>query len=99
VRHQPSVLVGAVRTVGRTDIIRLRKPGDGLIYDETDKPLDRISLYRSPSVALKSMGGEERRCWGCQTRLGLLLALGFREYEDDECRTTCALRHFRVTDD
>src|ERR1700730_3141258 len=31
---------------------------------------------------------------GCQTRLGLLLALGFREHEDDECRTTCAFTPF-----
>jgi hypothetical protein len=31
---------------------------------------------------------------GWQTRLGLLLALGFREHEDDECRTTCAFTPF-----
>jgi len=51
-------------------------------------------LIQKPQRRCEEYGRLRKEVLGCQTRLGLLLALGFREYEDDECRTTCAFTPF-----
>src|ERR1700692_3983759 len=56
-------------------------------------PYKHIVIQKSQRRS-EEHGRLRKEVLGCQTRLGLLLALGFREHEDDECRTTCAFTPF-----
>jgi hypothetical protein len=56
-------------------------------------PLTHIVIQKSQRRS-EEHGRLRKEVLGWQTRLGLLLALGFREHEDDECRTTCAFTPF-----
>ena len=57
-------------------------------------PLYMHIVIRKSQRRSEEHGRLRKEVLGWQTRLGLLLALGFREHEDDECRTTCAFTPF-----